>query len=42
MPNVLCQALSTPVATVPELLFDKKQLIPDLQQLLLSYRKPTS
>jgi hypothetical protein len=28
--------------TVPELLFDKKQLIPELQQLLLSYRTPTS
>lgn len=26
----------TPVETVPELLFKKRQLIPDLQQLLIS------
>lgn len=29
-----------PWGTVPELLFEKKQLIPALQQLLVSYRKP--
>ena len=28
--------------TVPELLFEKKQLIPALQQLLVAYSKPTS
>lgn len=27
-----------PVWTVPELVFEKKQLIPALQQLVLSYR----
>jgi len=31
-----------PYGTVPELLFKKKQLIPALQQLLLSYQNPTS
>ena len=30
----------TPVATVPELFFDKKQLIPTLQQILISHPKP--
>jgi len=34
--------LGGPWLTVPELFFDKKQLILALQQLLLSYRKPTS
>jgi hypothetical protein len=29
--------LGGPWATVPELLFEKKQLIPALQQLLISY-----
>ena len=31
-----------PYGTVPELFFEKKQLIPALQQLLASYSKPTS
>jgi len=26
--------------TVPELFFEKKQLIPELQQLLISYQSP--
>ena len=30
-----------PWGTVPELFFEKKQLIPALQQLILSYQKPT-
>ncbi len=30
-----------PWGTVPELLFEKKELIPALQQLLISYSKPT-
>jgi len=29
-----------PWATVPELFFEKKQLIPELQQLLISYQSP--
>ena len=29
--------LGEPLGTVPELLFEKKQLIPPLQQLLISY-----
>jgi hypothetical protein len=29
------QALGGPLGTVPELLFEKKQLIPDLQRLLI-------
>jgi len=31
-----------PYLTVPELFFEKKQLIPALQQLLVSYPKPTA
>jgi hypothetical protein len=31
-----------PWLTVPELLFEKKQLIPALQQLLVSYLRPTT
>ena len=34
--------LSGLYGTVPELLFEKKQLIPALQQLLLFYPRPTS
>jgi len=30
-----------PWLTVPELFFEKKQLVPALQQLLLSYSRPT-
>jgi len=30
-----------PLETVPELLFEKKELIPAIQQLLVSYLKPT-
>jgi len=31
-----------PWLTVPELFFEKKQLIPTLQQLLISYQRPTT
>jgi hypothetical protein len=31
-----------PWLTVPELLFEKKELIPALQQLFVSYSKPTA
>ena len=34
--------LSGPWATVPELLFEKKQLIPALQELLVSYPEPAA
>jgi len=30
------------IRTVPELFFEKKQLVPALQQLLLSYSKPAT
>jgi len=33
----LLQAVGGPLGTVPELLFEKKQLIPALQQLLIFY-----
>jgi hypothetical protein len=33
-------AISTPHGTVPEHFFEKKQLVPALQQLLASYAKP--
>jgi hypothetical protein len=31
-----------PWGTVPELLFEKKQLMPALQELLVSYSRPVS
>jgi hypothetical protein len=33
---ILLQALGGPFGTVPELFFEKKQLIPALQQLIVS------
>jgi len=37
---ILASNYGGPWLTVPELLFEKKQLIPTLQQLLISYLKP--
>jgi len=37
--NLLMVGVGGPYGTVPELLFEKKQLIPAVQQLLISYLK---